>query len=32
MVYGGWVSARLQSEFNGYEADFFRRNIHLIGS
>ncbi len=32
LVYGGWVSARLQSEFNGYEADFFRRNIHLIGS
>lgn len=31
LVYGGWVSARLQSEFNGRETDFFRRNVHLIG-
>ncbi|MDD6174282.1 MAG: hypothetical protein PUC59_00755 [Firmicutes bacterium] len=32
LVYGGWVSAKLQSEFNGREADFFRKNVHLIGS
>ena len=31
LVYGCWVSARVQSQLNGKEMDFFRKNIHLIG-